>query len=417
MSFRKDYVMLISFYIVMLLYIAIFGNQVVTIIFLTILFITTMIVYSNIRITVFKDKEEKVSTLKHRLKETKKENEETYKRFLSLSKTLGSGVFMVDEDGVITFSNKDMENYFEVDFTDKEYKEYKDIPELNSFYKFIDKAYIKEEHFQKQIIFNDRIFNLISTPLFEGDIFAGTLILVHDITAIKNAEKFQKQFTADVSHELKTPLSAIKGFSEILLRDDKISDKSRNEFIGLISKESERMEIILKDLMSISKLDRIDYELDIQDNNIKEVIDEVLGLLEGKFKDKNIERQREIEDCTFGFDKLKISQVLINIVKNAINYTDAGYVQVKGYTEESDYVIEIRDSGIGIKESDYEKIFKRFYRVDKARSRDTGGSGLGLSISKNVITKHGGSISVESEESKGSIFRIMLPINEDHSDD
>lgn len=408
MNFRKDYTILIALYAFAILYVALVGDKTVTIIFIMGLFFVTIIIASNIRNTVSKDKKESVISLQNKLEKSKKESEETYKRFLSLSTTLGSGVLMVNDEGKITFSNKDVENYFGIDFNNRDYN---DLIEIKRLYNFINKAYLLEEHVRKQIKYEEKYFDLISTPLFEDDMFAGCLILVHDITLVKTAEKFQKQFTADVSHELRTPLSAIKGFSEIILRDENMTEENRLEFMGLINQESERMEIILNDLMVISRLDRLDYELDLKKLNIKQVIQESIGVLEQKFKEKDLKKEVILEDCVFEFDKVKIAQVILNIVKNAINYSDCGFVNVKGYVQDRNYIIKISDSGIGINETNITNIFKRFFRVDKARSRDTGGSGLGLSISKNAIIKHGGTIDVISEENIGSTFIITLPID------
>lgn len=409
MNFRKDYSFLIFLYLVVTLNVILGSNKFVTILLLFSIFVITIYIYENIKKIISEDKDASMSSLLNKLDRTQKETEESYKKFLSLSKTLGSGVFMVDYDGKITFSNKDVENYFGIDIANKEYKE---IIAIEPLYKFVNQAYLIEEYTRKQIIFEERYFDLISTPLYEGDMFAGILVLVHDITSLKNAEKFQKRFTADVSHELRTPLSAIKGFSEIMMRDKDMSLENRNEFLGLMNKESERMEIILSDLMVISKMDRLDYELNLVNQEIKGIILEAINVLNPKFTDKSLEKIVDIESCELFIDKVKITQVLLNIVKNAINYTDNGYVKIKGYVDKKQYIIEVSDSGIGIQKEKLEMIFKRFYRIDKARSRDTGGSGLGLSISKNVVMKHGGSISVHSVENEGSTFSFTLPIKE-----
>lgn len=407
MNFRRNYSSVIAVYILTIFYIAFVNNKYVTIALVIGLFGITIYLYNNVSKNLNQEKEEKVNTLLNKLDISQKKNEEAYKRFLSLSTTLGSGVFMVDDEGMITFSNKDVENYFDLNFNNKDYKE---LMEIKSVYNFVNKAYLLEEHITEQIKIEDHYYLLTATPLFEEDLFAGCLILVHDITQIKSAEKFQKQFTADVSHELRTPLAAIKGFSEIMMRDKDMNQETRQEFITTINKESERMEIILNDLMVISRLDRIDYELEFKLLDVSSIIKETHTLLIPKLEDKGLTSLIDVESCEMLLDKVKFSQVIINIIKNAINYTDQGYVNVMGYVDEKEYVIKISDSGIGIKESAKAKIFKRFYRVDKARSRDTGGSGLGLSISKNVVLKHNGTIEVESKENEGSTFIITLPI-------
>lgn len=409
MKWKEEYFPVVLAYLLVGVYILYENNQVVTLLLLVCLFAYHSYIYSRVRDKLDDEKTVSVSKLKHLLQQSKKEQDETFRKFDSLSKSFGSGLLMINEDGVIAFANSDVRKYFNRGFSDSHYSELNDIERL---YSFVDKAYLLEKSIREQIKVENRIYDLISTPLFENKLFQGTLILVHDITLIKNAESYQKRFTADVSHELRTPLAAIKGLSEILSRGNEIDPKERQEFIELIHKESERMEFILSDLLVISKLDRIDYELDFNKIEISEIIDECVSVLKRQINDKGLEIVTSIQKQELIIDKYRISQVIMNIIKNAINYTDEGFIRVEGKTECGNYAIKIIDSGIGIKEKNYDNIFKRFYRVDKARSRDSGGSGLGLSISKNVILKHGGTIKVSSEKDKGSTFIITIPIKE-----
>lgn len=407
MKITREHINIFLMYLFAILYTALVGDTVGIIIIILIIFAIHMYVNISKEKQSDLEKESSLDKVLQRLDKTQKENEETYKRFLSLSRTLGSGVFMVDDEGKITFSNKDIENYFGIDFNSKDYSE---IVEIKPLYKFVNKAYLTETTQRSQIKYNDHVYDLTSTPIFESDMFTGALILVHDITLLSTAEKFQKRFTQDVSHELRTPLSAIKGFSEILNRDKQMAEKNRIEFLSLIHKEAERMEVILNDLLMISKLDRLDYELELEATDIKNIIDESITILKPKLKEKNLTLVQDVESCVIPLSKVKISQVIINMIKNAINYTDEGGIEVIGSISKNIYQIQIKDTGIGIEDSKKELIFKRFYRVDKARSRDTGGSGLGLSISKNVILKHEGNVYVKDNEEKGSIFVIELPI-------
>jgi two-component system phosphate regulon sensor histidine kinase PhoR len=172
------------------------------------------------------------------------------------------------------------------------------------------------------------------------------------------------------------------------------------------------MQGLLKDLSEIAKLDRLDFELDRKPTDIESLIQECVAILAKDWKDSGLDLQIDVEPATLMLDPNKMSQVFINIIKNAISYTDEGSITIHGHHEQGRYKLDITDTGIGIEEDDYDKIFKRFYRVDKARSRETGGSGLGLSISKNVVLKHGGSIHVHSIPQQGSTFTIILPDKE-----
>ena len=409
MSFKREYVSIAIAYFLVVLYVILDNNRPITIILVIALFLYHIIVFTQMRKTLFQDKETSVSKLLSRLDKSKKEQEESYKRFISLSTNLGSGLLMIDEEGKIQLANKDINEYFERDFNNTDYGNHTDVKNL---FKFLNQAYLLEIPIRKQITYQDKYFDLISTPLFEKGLFRGALILVHDITLLKNAEKYQKRFTADVSHELRTPLSAIKGFSEILTTNKEISSTDRDEFIGLINTESLRMEAILADLLVISKMDRIDYELNLKEIDIQQLIKESVSVLKTHIKEKGLILSVDVESKIMDIDKVKMIQVILNIIKNAINYTDKGNINIIGKVIQNEYVLKISDTGIGIREDDYDKIFKRFYRVDKARSRDTGGSGLGLSISKNVVQRHGGKISVSSKLDEGTTFTIKLPLKE-----
>jgi two-component system phosphate regulon sensor histidine kinase PhoR len=407
MKWNKEYTSITLGYLFVLLYIALVNDRVINILLVIGLFIFQIVVYQQIKERISLDKKTTLMRMQNKLEKTQKQQQIINDRFLSLSQSVGSGLLMVDEYGVIQYANKDMTDAFERDFSEVEYKELSDMPEL---YQFIHQAYLIEDTLRKQISYKGKHYDLISTPLFEDGIFQGCLILSHDITIIQNAESYQKRFTADVSHELRTPLSAIKGFSEILARDDDMPAKDRQEFIRLIHKESERMEVILRDLLEISKLDRIDFELQLTTNDISVTCSDAVSILERQVQDSGLDIYVQVEPCNMRYDKDKILQVILNLIKNAISYTDKGTISITGEIHDDEYIIKVSDTGIGINEEDYDKIFKRFYRVDKARSRDTGGSGLGLSISKNTIHKHDGNIRVSSIVNKGTTFTISLPI-------
>ena len=407
MKTRRDITIIISLYLIAILYVILLNDIFGTVVFLIILTIFHIYGFTGEKDKLYLDKEDSLLRLMSKLKKTKKENEDAYKRFISLTKTFGSGVIMVNEEGIINFTNKDFKEYFNIENINKDYNS---LVKIKPLYKFINQAYLLENSSREQIQYQDKFYDLISTPIFENKFFQGCLIIVHDITSLKTAENFQKQFTADVSHELKTPLSSIKGFAEILVHDKEIKDKDRDEFIKLINKESTRMEAILKDLLIISKMDRLDYELTVKKVNIKDLINKNIDLVKHLINKKDIILKVDIDDYDLEIDKNKIGQVILNLVGNAINYTDKGEICIKGKLAGNYYSIKVIDTGIGINKQNIDKIFKRFYRVNNARSRESGGSGLGLSICKNVVLKHGGKIFVDSIKKQGTTFEILLPI-------
>ncbi len=408
MNSKKDILVIILSYLLVVLYVVLFNDIFGTIVFLLALMTFHIFRFSGLKAKLYRDKEDSILRLKSKMKKTEKENEDTYKRFISLTTILGSGVIMVDEKGIVNFINKDIKQFFDIDNINKDYNVFLKVKPL---YKFINQAYLLDNSSRKQIQYEDKYYDLISTPIFENELFQGCLIIVHDITNLKTAENFQKQFTADVSHELKTPLSTIKGFAEILTRDVDMDKKDRIEFINLINKESERMDTILSDLLIISKMDRLDYELKFTKVNIKDLVFQNLDLLSQQLIKNNIKVNTQIEDCVLEVDKNKMGQVVLNLVRNAINYNDKGEINIIGVIKENSYCLIVKDNGIGILKENLSKIFKRFYRVDTARSRDSGGSGLGLSICKNIVLKHNGTISVKSEKNVGTEFYVELPLN------
>lgn len=407
MDFKRNYLNIAIIYLFVGLYVVFDNNSSVTFILIVFLMIFHYMMLVHMKDKLSEDKKLSVNKLITKLDETQKETEETYSQFISLSKLLGSGVLLLDDQGFISFSNRDITEIFGMDFNQISYESLQHIKPL---YKFLNHAYLVEKKYQSQIYYQDRYYDMRSRPIFENELFRGCLVVVNDITSLRMAEHFQKQFTADVSHELKTPLATIKGMSEILVRDVDMDLPDRIDFTETIYKEAIRMESILKDLLIISKMDRIDYELTVSKLNLKDLINDTVQLLIRYANQKDITIQSKvIDDVLVEVDKTKMEQVFINLLKNAINYTDEGTITISSSIVDRYVKIEITDTGIGIEQDNLQNIFKRFYRVDNARSRDTGGSGLGLSIVKNVVLKHNGKIDVISKINQGTTFIIYLP--------
>lgn len=328
-------------------------------------------------------------------------------RLRRLVEALGSGVLLIDEKGRIQITNQSFLQTFKFENIIEE--SYDILNKYGPMYQNISKAFLAEQHARAQIQIDDYFYDLIMTPIVEKELFQGLLVLINDITTLKNAEQFQKQFTADVSHELKTPLSALIGMSEILLTND-VKKEDQNDFINTIHEEALRLEVMIKDLLTISKMDRLDYELTKSKVSVTKLIKKVAQLMKGPIDKKGITLDIEIEEAILFVDENKFYQVILNLVKNALAYTDKGEISIRGEIMEDAYVLKVKDTGMGIAKEHQPFVFKRFYRVDEARSRDSGGSGLGLSIIKNVVLKHGGQIHLESEPSLGSTFTITIPM-------
>jgi len=328
-------------------------------------------------------------------------------RLRRLVETLGSGVLLIAADETIQIINATFYETFKR--SNLKGQSFHALSDIEPLYKKILEAVIAEQSSRFQIAYDAHFYDLIMTPLVSDEGYQGMLVLITDITSLKNAEHYQKQFTADVSHELKTPLSALIGMSEIL-KDKTVDDATQEDFIQTIYDESMRLEVMISDLLTISKMDRLDYTLTKEPTPLKTIIKNVEKLLRTIIDKKGLSLTYDIEDVTLMVDKHRMQQVLINLIKNAVAYTDEGGIKVTGKVDGEYYRLAVQDSGIGMAPEHLPYVFKRFYRIDEGRGRDSGGSGLGLSITKNVILKHGGQIFAESREGEGTTFTMLLPM-------
>ncbi len=404
----KVYVATILVY-VMATVLTILNLSVVTVIFaMLVLLIYHLVLHATQKVENEHRQKEERKALLYQLDKTQKQTHEAAGRFLTLLEVIDSGLLFIDENELIKEANETFNRFFSLGSIIGE--TYETLKPIKSLYRVVHDAFLKETKLRQQIVIDQQSYDANISPVFEGKWFRGCLVVIHDITPIKTAEMFQKQFTADVSHELKTPLSAVKGISEILMRETNMDAAQRQDFINMIYHETNRLEAILSDLLIISKMDRLDYELKRENTSMKALIDESVTLLEPAATEKQLTLTADVRDVMLAVDPVKMRQVIINLIKNGLSYTDTGGVTIRAHKQGSMYRILVTDTGIGIPKDEQAKVFKRFYRVDEARSRASGGSGLGLSIIKNVVQKHGGTIALESREGDGSTFIVDLPL-------
>lgn len=237
------------------------------------------------------------------------------------------------------------------------------------------------------------------------------MVLMYDITTIRRLEQVKTEFVANASHELRTPVTAVKGFSETLLDGAKDDPELCDKFLRIIHKESLRLDRLVNDILQLSRLEHQGNTTEKEQVCLSRLIVEEVELVQQQANQKNITIAVDYPEEVYCFtDRQRLSQVILNILANAINYTDnGGEVSISFVQSEEVVEISIKDNGVGIPEEDLERIFERFYRVDKMRSRNTGGTGLGLSIVKNLLHTMGGKISVTSKVDSGSEFVIYLP--------
>ncbi len=233
------------------------------------------------------------------------------------------------------------------------------------------------------------------------------------IDVIRKQENSRQEFVSNVSHELKTPLASMKVLSDSLLMQEGMPEEIYREFLGDITTEIERMTQIINDLLSMVKLDKDNAVMQVTNISINELLEQLLKRLKPIAAKRNIELVFEsYRPVMADVDEVKISIALNNIIENAIKYNyDDGWVRVTLNADHKFFFVTVQDSGVGIPEDLQDSVFERFYRVDKARSRETGGTGLGLAITKNAVLLHRGSIKLYSKEKEGTTFTVRIPLN------
>ena len=262
---------------------------------------------------------------------------------------------------------------------------------------------------------NDIIYKIKIDPVhFEDtDAVIGFIINIENITEYAKLENMRKEFVANVSHELKTPITSIQGFIETLKMTDNLDEDTKNRFLTIIENEATRLTRLIDDILLLSTIEN-KTKKKVEKVDLFEVFEEVHEVVNYIAKKKNIKVKYEFKNKDIDLWEYSgyIRQILLNIISNAIKYTgENGSVNIKQYIKAKKVFIEVKDNGIGIPQEDIDRIFERFYRVDKARSRSVGGTGLGLAITKHMVKALNGNIKVESELGVGSKFIIELPFN------
>ncbi len=243
---------------------------------------------------------------------------------------------------------------------------------------------------------------------------SGIMAVLHDITEQKKLDSSRREFVANVSHELRTPLTNVKGYTETLLdAGDELDGETRRNFLQVIYNESDRMTHIVKDLLTLSQLDYGKMDMEMSPIPVKLIVQNIASamLIEARAQGLTLETKLEEPLPLILADRNRMEQVIANIVSNAIKYNrPGGSVTLCAFSQEDKVVIKVQDTGIGIPQEDIPRLFERFYRVDKARSRERGGTGLGLAIAKEIVEQHQGTIGVESQLDAGSTITITLPV-------
>lgn len=333
--------------------------------------------------------------------------------------SMDEGVVAIDNrERIISINNAAIEMFG----TKKDHCQGRSVQETirnSAFHDFVNRVLQGQSPEEREIILTpdeEKVINVHGTILRDSEgSRIGALIVLKDITRLKKLENIRRDFVANVSHEIKTPITAIKGFVETL-RDGEVKDeKDRERFLGIVSNHVNRLEAIINDLLKLSRIEK-ESETDgikFTVENIINALDTSIQICRPNAKEKNIKISLDCDEkISAKINSPLLEQAIVNLLDNAVKYSENDKeVKISGYAKENDIVIEVADEGRGIEKEHLPRLFERFYRVDKARSRKLGGTGLGLAIVKHIIQAHGGTVNVESTPGKGSVFTIKIPKN------
>lgn len=346
----------------------------------------------------------KIARQKNEVREEIADKERTRKEFEFIISTLSEGLVVLGRGGRILSFNKSAATLLEEKIED-------DKPFL---------AYLKSAD-SKEVVLSalngkdgETTFK-VSSKILELSAYSsrsgGAVVLMRDITEKCERERMRKEFTANVSHELKTPITTIMGFSE-LLENPEIEREKVTDFASEINKEALRLRDIVGDIIELSSLDE-GYKGENEEINVRNTVETEIKKLEHKADDNSVSVENYVSSSLIiiGIPKV-FSEVISNLLDNAIRYNKkGGWVKVESKEMDGKVEISVSDNGIGIPKESIERVFERFYRVDKSRSRESGGTGLGLSIVKNGMERMGGEVRVESTQGEGSVFTLTFPLN------
>lgn len=327
-----------------------------------------------------------------------------------------NGIIAIDNNERVLFMNPAAIDILDIREKDTTGKYLLQIVRNNDMDDFLREIIEKKRFESKEIFINypeEKYLKIYTNPIKYSDSedVIGIIIIIQDITEIRKLERVRTEFVTNVSHELKTPLTSIKGFAETLRLGALEDHEAALRFLGIIEEEADRLFRLINDILSLSELEnkKIKQKSDIV--NIEGLISHVISIMTNQAHNKNIIISKDVRLKSNDFigDNDEIKQMLINLIDNAIKYTqENGSVHIEAYDNEDKLIIIIADSGIGIPKEHIPRLFERFYRVDKARSKKIGGTGLGLAIVKHIVKSYNGEIEVDSKVGIGTKFKVIL---------
>jgi two-component system phosphate regulon sensor histidine kinase PhoR len=336
----------------------------------------------------------------------------------SILSSMSSGIIAVNHEMKIGIYNDNFLKLFHIEDQDIKGKLFYEVTRNLVIFDLLEKSLELSELIVKEAKIYDssgeRNYLIYANPIrsrSETKKSLGVLLVVSDVTQMRKLENMRSDFVSNVTHELKTPLTSIRGFVDTLKNGAIDEEEVATRFLDIIDIEAERLEGLIDDILILSEIEAMVGDKNIGLYNIGEIINEVVELLLPEAKEKNLQIETFTDDLVVPYkcNKNRIKQLLINVIGNAIKYTDVGFVKIRLREEFKFVIIEIEDSGIGIEKKHIPRLFERFYRVDRGRSRATGGTGLGLSIVKHIVELYNGKIKVDSKVGEGTKMTIRLP--------
>lgn len=350
----------------------------------------------------------------HELKNTLSVISSEKNKVTTILNYMADGVMAFDLKGVAIHTNPAAKKLLGRDIEDKPFQEFAKSVGLDVNIENI--VYLEESPVRESdTIINDmyvKIYFAVFTDTNKKP--EGIIVVLHDVTEQQKLDCMRREFVANVSHELRTPITSIKSYTETLLDGASEDSDTTERFLNVINSEADRMTRLVKDLLQLSRLDNQQMSWNIEEVSLKEIVKNIVSRMQLEASQKNQKLESFIigEIPNIKADKDRLEQVVVNIIGNALKYTpDNGQITIYVGKLINDIYVKVTDTGIGIENEALERVFERFYRVDKARSRDLGGTGLGLSIAKEIVEAQGGTINITSEEGKGSEVTVRLPIN------
>lgn len=342
------------------------------------------------------------------------------KKMESILASMREGVIATDMEQRVISINPAAARMFSVPVTVNDGRNILEIIRNHDFQELIDQCLASGENLGADIFYHqggERTFSVHCTPLVDAlQKRLGALVVISDVTQLRRLENMRRDFAASVSHEIKTPLTAIKGFVETLVTGSLEDPGETRRFLEIIDRHVNRLVAIIEDLMQLSRIERDDeiQQIGVENCRVVDVLNTAIGLCKEAIDEKKIDIQLICgEDLSGCFDATLLEQASVNLLDNAIKYSpNKSTIRIEASNTKGEIQIRFQDQGMGIAGKHLPRLFERFYRVDKARSRKIGGTGLGLAIVKHIAQAHGGRVTVESELEKGSTFTLYLPVEE-----